>query len=212
MKIPYEDMGMGHIFCLADPFDEVLRHLSPEYFEAAYSRLSSLLTKFGIDPQLDVGWMHPGYADAITISNLDEPGALFGWVMHLSDQENRLATAFEEHSATEGPRISWATCTMRLFRYKDIRLNDYQRTLEAYIQGLVDEPSDWSLFLTPDKKLRPETWCQLCFAAATSNQQLEHESWAVAETIYSPTALSVLRQGVEYARDCGSFAAGEITS
>lgn len=101
---------------------------------------------------------------------------------------------------------------MRLFRFKDIQLNDFQRTLNAYIQGVLDEPSDWVVFLTRDKKLRPEIWCNLCFAAAKGDQQLEQESWAVAETIYSPIAMCVLRQGVEYARKHGSVAAGELTS
>ena len=48
MNVKQQEVGRGHIFCVGDSFDSILRKLSPDYFAAAHARLITCLKSFGI--------------------------------------------------------------------------------------------------------------------------------------------------------------------
>ena len=213
MTIQQENIGMGHIFCVADTFDDILRELSPAYFKTVQTQLASLLAELGIAPRLAVGWMHRGYACTVVepgIPGFSEPAGLFGWVTqsHEADwsKDHSRLNSFLHLSARGRPFIKWATCEWRLFRFKGIELTDYARTHDAFVELAIDEPSEWSgPVVVPERQRPTELWRRLVFAAATNDQELENQAWMDAEKLYSQSALMLLRQGIENTRKCGNW-------
>jgi hypothetical protein len=209
MDMPSQEFGSGHIFCLGDSFDVILRELSPNYFAACHRRLRSLLKQFRIDVDFDVGWMHPGYA-AYTCDappSLDDPGALFGWIT-----KSRKADFYKDESmcrrilaagAIEQPTISWATCSARLYEFKNLNSADYESITRVYCDFAVDEPSDWAGAVVIRERMLPiEPWRRLCFAVATNDPKLEQQAWEEARRAYTPQAICLLRRGIAWTQEC----------
>ena len=136
-----------------------------------------------------------------------EPTGLFGWVT-ASPSGDRLSCGdklpkIHESLTAEAPVIQWATCSARLFRYLRIEADDYVAAHQLFIDSALDDPSNWSAsFVVPDHRLPDEPWRRLCFAVANQDQELERESWELAANTYSPSAVELLRQGIEHARRC----------
>lgn len=205
-----QKVGAGHIFCVADSFDEILRQLSPEYFAAAHARLTTCLKLFGIKIPLRLGWMHSGYACPLPDSEIPgmwEPAGLFGWVTASPNGDplsygSKLPQIVVSLTAA-APVIQWATCSARLFRYLRIEADDYVAAHRLFIDSAVSEPSDWAAsVVVAEHRLPCEPWRRLCFAVANQDQELERESWNLAAHEYSPSAVELLLQGIEHTRRC----------
>lgn len=206
--IRQQDIRAGYIFCLGDPLDTVLRRLSPDYFAAAYQRLTTTFKSFNLDLPLRPGWMHPGYACPVLesdIPSMNEPAGLFGWVTQrtngdLTEYESRLPEIIAS-LAEEVPAIQWAICSARLFRYLQVSENDFDTIHQLFIEFTLSEPSDWAIStVVPDDLAPTEPWRQVCFAIANGDSKLERKSWDIANKIYSESALDLLRKGTEFTR------------
>ena len=210
MRIKQQRMGEGHIFCLADTLDAILRQLSPEFFAATHRRLIACLDSFGIRVPLRLGWMHPGYAcpalDSATL-HFDDPVGIFGWVTkspHVDPQVHKTEVQQIVASLTrEPPLLQWATCSARLFRFLRVDADDYDTAHQLFLDFAVSEPCDWAISSIVSDRGKPlEPWKQLCAAAASHDSDLERELWRIARESYTPSALQLLSRGVELTRDC----------
>jgi len=208
MSISSRNLGGGHILCVADTFDDILRQLSTEYFASVYCSVTSVLDELNIAPKLEIGWMHPGYActaEDSDIPSLSEPAGLFGWVSQSTNlnvsgaRRSTIATLCRKQQ----PKIQWATCSGRLFRFNKTSASNWDQIHDRFVDYAVFEPSDWcGPICIPDRKPPSEVWRQLVFAAAIDDSKLEQAAWTAAREIYTPTALRLLARGVENTRQC----------
>ena len=215
MLPPSRNLGGGQVFCAADTFDAILRSLSPDYFAALHGSIQSVFGELGIKPQLEVGWMHPGYAcpaPGVEIPSIDEPGGVFGWVTQAEEtclyrygQDEELAQLIAA-CGQQRPRIQWASCSLRLFRFDGVSPTDFDTIHDVFVEFALGEQTDWAApWLIPEGTVPHEPWRELVFAAATDDAQLAEQAWRAASEIYTPSAMRILRGGMANTRKCNNW-------
>lgn len=210
MKFDSHKLGGGHILCLADSFDTILRQLSPDYFARVYSSVASVLRELHLSPEFQIGWMHPGYAclaPDVDIPNLVDPGGLFGWVTKSSDLDafgdNDQMTAFANCGRKQEPAVQWATCSGRLYALAKTTTSSWADIHNLFVAFALDDPTEWAgPIVVPDRLPPPEPWRQLVLAAATDDTMLEQEAWRGARNIYTESAVQLLESGIDKTRQC----------
>ncbi len=211
MKIDSRQLrGGGQILCLAEPFDTILRQLSPHYFASVHTSVETVLRELAIAPELEIGWMHPGYAclaPGVDIPNLCDPGGLFGWVTQSAELDaygNRdWMASIADCCGRQRPLITWASCSARLYALAQTPTSVWDHIHDLFLAFALDDPTEWAgPMVVPDRVRPPEAWRRLVLAAATDDAALEQEAWKLARDIYTDSALRLLASGLEKTRQC----------
>lgn len=178
-------------FVLGDPFDTVLRHLSPDYLRVAWKRLHPLLHRYGINPDdLSWGWLHDGET---RITGLEQPAPsdFTGWTtLHLArfgfGDAPRLAQLDDELKAGT-PALRCAI----VWRSKKWRIapDDIPLALHLIEALWTDEPSNWSPHVILwDQEQIMNLWRQAS-AAVVKGDMAEHDRYvAQARAAYTSLA------------------------
>ena len=203
-------IGAAHIFALGDSFHDVLRRLSADYFEQCYARMCECLSvaEVGATPSR-WGWVHPGYGVLFPdwqTPDLDEPAQLFGWVSQSSLHEpadNAATATLAAALRSRPPRLHWATCSARGYRYDSLAADDFQQGTELFVEFAVYDPAEWSIAtIAPDGAVPDFPWKRLCFAAAHGDTSMLKETWQIARSTYTKAAIRLLERGVQQTQRC----------
>ena len=210
MKFDSQHLRGGHILCLADSFDTILRQLSPDYFARVYLSIESVTRELGFSSEFQIGWMHPGYAclaPDVNIPSLYDPGGLFGWVTQSPDLDaygnNERMIAIADCGRKQMPAVQWATCSGRLYALAKTTTSSWNHIHNLFVAFALNSPTEWAgPIVVPNRVAPREPWRQLVLAAAIDDAKLEQEAWCAARDIYTQSAVQLLESGIDKTRQC----------
>jgi len=191
-------------FILADPFETLLRDLSPAYLGAAWNRLTACLNRHDLAfPDLSWGWLHPGEA-TIPGHTVDAPSDFTGWTsltfgrwsdwpLYRAAEDVRLQPI--EQELGQGAPVLRITWTWRSKQWR-IAIGNYPLALQLLDSIWTDEPSDWdpeTLLGQPHQAHEPRM--RVAQAIVDGDQQQLDREVERAQQVYSPWGYHVMVRG-----------------
>lgn len=194
--MPEGKLGNAYGFVLGDDFDQVLRHLSADYLQAAWRNLQEALRhekqKF---TDLRYGWLHSGVA---VIDLPDSPIAYFGWVTNQVLSPGPKEEPFRElgrRLMQVTPKLQWGAS----YRGWDfgIEPENFAEGVQACIEIGTDEVTDWDPEYIVDPTKLSEPWRIVAKAIQDQDHKAFDLALEVAEASYSPDGFQFVRKGFE---------------
>lgn len=195
-------------FVLADPFDSLLRLLSPAYLDDAWERLTSVLSQYHLDlPDLSWGWLHPGLTKIVGI-HPPAPSDYVGWTsQNLARffEDSRYVTIDEQLQQLNRtpPTLRCAYC-YRSFKWR-IAPEEFSLGLRMIEAIATDEISNWSppwilADWSPAAQLQgnesaSEPWLEMARAIQTRDQQRLNTAVQAAESEYTQVGYQIVVRG-----------------
>lgn len=214
-KIEWRRKGSLCGYVLADPFEDLLRSLSPEYCERAYSKICARVEEQGHDSdKLYFGWLHSGVAhlerkqlspdgDRLIYS----PTAYLGWFWwNLRTQKRsgwRLPTRLSERRAIalakglsdESPRLVYGSSYRSMLPVE--KPQSSESIVEVIIDSALDEVSDWMPAEMPEGTGSDSILAEIVSAYAGDDEALLAQILDKAKTVYSADGYRLIAGGAE---------------
>ncbi len=190
-------------FVLGDSFDTFLRNISEDYLQAAWTRLSAVMTRHSIIcDDLSWGWMQSGEtglpnADGVRVDkDTSSPSDFIGWTScDLSEIWRTEECHRLDMELKVGEPSLRCTATWRSLKWS-IAPEDYQLALKLIEYICLEDVSSWNPLFALENIAEPtEIWLKMAEAIRDSNQQPLDVLVDEARQAYSPLGFRIVIQG-----------------
>jgi len=193
---PHDTMGVQG-FVLIDTFDELLRKISTEYIEKAWTSLRPVLEKSNLlNDDLTWGWMHPGHSDVNEV-NRWEPHRFLGVVSRDLPWKTRgQLEEVDKQTRTLTPPFAYSE-THRAYKW-NIHPGDSAHALRLVEMMCLGEVADWTpSWILSEAIGQRALWHRLAEAIQSNDQNALDTLMGDANREYSEVGYRILRQGFQ---------------